>query len=90
MQITSDIRRLLQRDRLDEDEAARLWSAILDGAIDDVEVGAVVAALALRGETREELLGLHRAARDRLTHWSPASPSSSRSPPRCCAGSACP
>jgi anthranilate phosphoribosyltransferase len=72
MQITSDIRRLLLRDRLDEDEAARLWSAILDGAVDDVEVGAVVAALALRGETREELLGLHRAARDRLTQWSPA------------------
>lgn len=72
MQITSDIRRLLHRAPLDEDAAARLWGAILDDAVDDIEIGATVAALAVSGETREELMGLYSAVRARLTHWSPA------------------
>lgn len=72
MQITSDIRRLLHRAPLDEEAAARLWGAILDDAVDDIEIGATVAALAVSEETREELMGLYSAVRARLTHWSPA------------------
>jgi anthranilate phosphoribosyltransferase len=75
MQFVSDIRRLLQRRLLDEESMTRLWGAILDEALDDVEVGAVVAALCACGETREELLGLHRAARSRMHNWSPVLPS---------------
>ena len=72
MQITSAIHRLLRREPLDEDDSTQLWSAILDDAVDGPELGAVVAALAARGETREELRGLYRATRERLAHWSPA------------------
>jgi anthranilate phosphoribosyltransferase len=77
MHFTADIRRLLQRDGsscLDEDAAARLWGAILDGALEDVEIGAIVAALAVAGETREEIAGLQRAARERAANWAPAGP----------------
>lgn len=72
MQFTRDIRRLLHRDPLDSDAMARLWGAILDESLDEVEIGAVIAALAVAGETREELAGLYRAARDRLLRWTPS------------------
>ena len=75
MQVTGELRRLLQRDGsspLDEDAAARLWGAILDGSLEAVEIGAIVAALAVAGETREEVAGLYRAAHERVAHWSPA------------------
>jgi anthranilate phosphoribosyltransferase len=75
MQFTADLRRLLQRDgtsALDEDAAARLWGAILDDALEGLEIGAIVAALAVAGETREEVAGLHRAATERFAHWSPS------------------
>ncbi len=68
MQFTGDIRKLLQRAALDEDAAARLWGAILDEALDDVELGAVLGALTATGATPEELAGLHRAALLRMDH----------------------
>ncbi len=74
MQFVHDIRRILARGSgtpLDADEAQRLWGAILDESMDDVELGAVVAGIAARGETHEELLGLHRAVTERLAPWSP-------------------
>src|SRR6202158_3121090 len=74
MQFVADLRRLLQREgdsALDEVSAARLWGAIFDGSLDQLEIGAVMAALIVAGESREELLGLHRAAAERLVHWSP-------------------
>jgi anthranilate phosphoribosyltransferase len=78
MQFVSDIRRLLLRGNaargefpLDEEESARLWGAILDGALDDMEVGAVVAAVAVAGESRAEVMGLYRAANERVLSWSP-------------------
>jgi anthranilate phosphoribosyltransferase len=78
MEFVADIRRLLQRGNgddahapLDEESATRLWGAILDDALDDVEVGAVVGALAVAGETRDELAGLYRATQERMDHWSP-------------------
>ena len=66
MQFVADIRKVLQRAPLDEDCAARLWGAILDEALDDVEVGAVLGALTASGATREELMGLYRAAEERM------------------------
>jgi anthranilate phosphoribosyltransferase len=78
MELVGDIRRLLRRGNargvlapLDEEAAARLWGAILDGALDDVEVGAVVGALAVSGETRDEVAGLYHAAQKRMDYWSP-------------------
>jgi anthranilate phosphoribosyltransferase len=78
MQCTAELRRLLQRDPaspLDEDAAAHLWGALLDDALDDVQVGALVAALAVAGETCDEIVGLRRAAQERVARWMP-SPSS--------------
>ena len=66
MQFVGDIRKLLQRDPLDEDAAARLWGAILDEALDDIELGAVLGALTASSATREELMGLYRAAQERM------------------------
>ena len=68
MQFVGDIRKLLQRAPLDEQAAAQLWGAILDEAVDDIELGAVLGALAAAGATREELLGLYRAAEQRMDH----------------------
>lgn len=73
MHFTSTLRRVLSphsSEPLDEDEAESLWGAILDEALDGLEIGAVVGALAARGETREELVGLHRALAARLAPWS--------------------
>ncbi|HET9652071.1 MAG TPA: hypothetical protein VFP36_07765 [Usitatibacter sp.] len=67
MEFTGDIRSLLRREpRLDAAAATRLWGALLDGALDDVEVGAIVAALAVAGETSDELAGLYNAAQSRI------------------------
>ena len=66
MHFVGDIRKVLQRARLDEDSAARLWGAILDEALDDIELGAVFGALSAAGATSEELAGLYRAAQDRM------------------------
>ena len=66
MQFVADIRKLLQRVPLDEDAAAQLWGALLDEALDDIEVGAVLGALAASNATGEELMGLYRAAHARM------------------------
>src|ERR1700680_375170 len=71
MQFVGDIRTLLHRGHTPEgyaplelEAAARLWGAILDDALDDLELGAVVGALAVAGESSDELLGLYRAAQE--------------------------
>ena len=66
MQFVGDIRKLVQRAPLDEDAAARLWGAILDEALDDLELGAVLGALGASDATREELMGLYRATEERM------------------------
>ncbi|MGE5095522.1 MAG: DNA-binding protein YbiB [Betaproteobacteria bacterium] len=67
MEFTGDIRAVLRRaPPLDIAAATRLWGALLDGALDDVEVGAIVAALAVAGETPEELAGFCDAAQSRV------------------------
>lgn len=74
MQITRDVREWLRRREggaaLDVEAAAAVWGAVLDGAVDDLEIGALLGAQAARGETREELAGLLRAASVRVAPWS--------------------
>jgi anthranilate phosphoribosyltransferase len=73
MHFTSEIRRMLdaRADPLNAEEAARVWGAILDGALDEVEIGAIVGALAVRGESAAELVGLLQATQDRIARLSP-------------------
>ncbi|MGI8772097.1 MAG: anthranilate phosphoribosyltransferase [Acidobacteriaceae bacterium] len=49
-----------------EQQAHELFSEILDGRATDVEIAAVLAALAQRGETADEIVGLVRAMRERI------------------------
>ena len=77
MELVHDIRAILRRARsgepgLDAAAAERLWGAILDDALDAVEVGAILGALSALGETFEELVGLQGAVRQRMPRWEPA------------------
>lgn len=56
---------------LDAAEAESLWGAVLDDAVPDLELGALLATLALVGESSDELLGLHRALASRCAKWAP-------------------
>ena len=51
---------------LGESEACELFSAMLDGGIGEPELGALLAALALRPLAAAELAGFSRAARNRI------------------------
>jgi hypothetical protein len=74
------LRRLVRRPSLageaagaiDAQEAACVWGAVLDGALPELELGALLAALAAAGESPEELLGLHRALAARQARFAPA------------------
>jgi anthranilate phosphoribosyltransferase len=51
---------------LSEEDAYALFSAMLDGGIPDLELGALLAALRVKGESPAELLTFHRAMSERL------------------------
>ncbi len=55
----------------DADEAFALWGAVLDGALPELELGALLATLSLAGESPEALLGLHRALAARQARFTP-------------------
>jgi anthranilate phosphoribosyltransferase len=57
--------RLLRGERLTEAEAGDAMAAIMDGAATPAQIGALLAALALRGETEDEVVGFARTMRDR-------------------------
>ncbi len=46
---------------LDAGESEALWGAVLDGALPELELGALLATFSMAGESTAELLGLHRA-----------------------------
>jgi anthranilate phosphoribosyltransferase len=54
---------LIQRKNLTESQMAKMMSEIFDGKATDAQVGAMMAALAAKGETFEELAGAARAMR---------------------------
>jgi anthranilate phosphoribosyltransferase len=57
--------RLMRGESLRREEAAALLEALLDGAATDAQIGAALVALAVKGETIEELAGLASAMRAR-------------------------
>ena len=57
--------RLMRGEDLRRDEAAALLDALLDGTATDAQIGAALVALAVKGETVEELAGLASAMRAR-------------------------
>lgn len=51
---------------LSEDDAQQLMGAMLDGGVPDLEFGALLIALRMKGESLDELLGFHQAVDTRL------------------------
>ncbi len=57
--------RLAAREDLSRDEAALLVECFVDDRVTDAQVGAALVALAMKGETADELAGLAEALRER-------------------------
>lgn len=51
---------------LDEESAFRLFSAMLDGGVPDLELGAILIGLRMKSESADELLGFYRALSERV------------------------
>lgn len=75
MEFTASIRQVVMRGRgaaaLDANASRHLWAGLLDGALDETEVAAVVAAYAVCAESGEELIGAFGATQSRLARWTP-------------------
>lgn len=56
---------------LDAEQAHAVMAAILDGEVGEVELGAFVMAMRIKGESQAELSGFLRAVRERCLHLSP-------------------
>jgi anthranilate phosphoribosyltransferase len=52
-------------ERLTEEEAATAMGVIMDGAATPAQIGALLAAMAVRGETEDEIVGFARTMRSR-------------------------
>jgi anthranilate phosphoribosyltransferase len=57
--------RVLRGERLREEEAGAAMSLIMDGEATPAQIGALLAALAVRGETEDEVVGFARVMRER-------------------------
>ncbi|HSD29480.1 MAG TPA: anthranilate phosphoribosyltransferase [Vicinamibacteria bacterium] len=57
--------KVVRGERLTEAEAGAAMSAIMDGGATPAQIGALLAALAVRGETEDEVVGFARTMRDR-------------------------
>jgi anthranilate phosphoribosyltransferase len=63
--------RLMRGENLSREEAAALLDALLGGDVTDAQIGAALVALAVKGETVEELAGLASAMRARAVRINP-------------------
>ncbi|MDQ1637797.1 MAG: anthranilate phosphoribosyltransferase [Pyrinomonadaceae bacterium] len=59
--------RLMRGENLERSEAGQLLGALLDGQATDAQIAAALVALAVKGETVEELAGMAAAMRERST-----------------------
>jgi len=57
--------KVIQGERLSEEEAGRAMATIMDGAATPAQIGALLAVLAARGETEDEVVGFARTMRAR-------------------------
>ena len=58
-----NLSRIIQKQNLNEEQMSRMITDIFSGNITDAQIGAMMAALATKGETFEELAGAARAMR---------------------------
>src|SRR5512143_3874203 len=57
--------KVIRGERLSEDEAGHVMGTIMDGAATPAQIGALLAALAVRGEAEDEVVGFARSMRAR-------------------------
>jgi anthranilate phosphoribosyltransferase len=67
MDLPSAIGRIVERKDLSADEMAQVVGAIMDGQATPAQIGALMTALRMKGETVEEIVGAARAMRARAT-----------------------
>ncbi|MGB6011932.1 MAG: anthranilate phosphoribosyltransferase, partial [Desulfobacterales bacterium] len=60
---TENLSKIVQRNDLNETQMAQMITKIFSGNVTDAQIGALMAALATKGETFEELAGAARAMR---------------------------
>lgn len=60
------LRRLLANEPLARDEVAALFGRIMDGEVEDAQIAALLVALAMKGETPDEIAGAATAMRARV------------------------
>jgi anthranilate phosphoribosyltransferase len=63
--IKRHLAKLARGERLAEEEAASAMGAIMDGEATPAQIGALLAAMAARGETEDEVVGFARTMRER-------------------------
>jgi anthranilate phosphoribosyltransferase len=63
--IKRHLAKLARGERLSEEEAASAMGAIMDGEATPAQIGALLAAMAARGETEDEIVGFARTMRSR-------------------------
>lgn len=51
---------------LDQETAYQIYGAILDGRVPELELGALLVAFRIKGESEQEMLGFHRALAERV------------------------
>src|SRR5712691_3675821 len=66
--LRASLSRLMRSESLGRHEAANFLYALLDGETTDAQIGAALVALAVKGETVEELAGMATAMRSRAVH----------------------
>jgi len=65
--IQESLKKMVQRQDLDESEMAEVMTEIMSGSASEAQIGGVMAALATKGETFAELAGAARAMRRKAT-----------------------
>jgi len=63
--IRRHLAKLARGERLSEEEAGQAMGAIMDGAATPAQIGALLGAMAVRGEAEDEIVGFARTMRDR-------------------------
>jgi len=69
-----NLQKIIQRTNLSEAEMSQVITEIFSGSVTDAQIGALMAALATKGETFEELAGAARAMRRKALRIQTSSP----------------
>lgn len=66
MKITEAIKKVIDKKSLDQDEAYMVCSEIMDGIATPAQIGSLLTALRIKGESIEEMIGFAKAMREKM------------------------